>query len=143
MGFKSFFSSAKMHNAWSGLKQTIGKIYHPVASVIHKGTGIINKIDNLIDKGTNIGIPSALLDVIKDNPIWDTVTGTARTVDDLFQKDLPRLGNVVDNFVNKEIIDPRKPHSVVRPTQANRPSHGFTVNLNPTSRQHFTGNSSA
>lgn len=91
------------HKAWSSVKHGVANVYAPikkVVSTIHKGS---NFVDGLLDKAEQYGVPASLIDLVRDNPVYSTITGAIETIDDLVEKDLPRLGRVVEGFVEHNL----------------------------------------
>lgn len=151
--------------AWSRGKGLISNVYKPIKSIvstIHKGS---NFVDGLLDKAIDVGVPNSLVDLIRDNPIYSTIKGTIDTVDDLVEKDLPKFGNVVNDFVEHNVLSKTAPRNVddlrdrVRAGSdvvqqgrqvvgniqsiGNRAAMGFTPSRNPTSRGFMSSGSSA
>lgn len=152
MGF--FNSVTKMgRKLWSSAKSTVSNVYKPVkkiVSTIHKGSQFV---DRLLDQAQNYGVPSALVDLVRNNPIYSTIQGAIETVDDLVEKDIPKLGGAVENFVEHNILNNHAPGSasgreqvqdILGQTQGIRQrvgdlvsgstATGFTPNRNATSR---------
>ena len=144
---------------WRGAKNTVANVYSPikkVVSTVHKGA---NFIDGLLDKAVNFGIPASVVDLIRDNPLYSTVHDAIEGVDDLVEKDLPRLGGAVENFVehnvfNRDIKGARRNLGEIRSSAQGiiergrslglgQLTGGFTPNRNPTSRAFIPEGASA
>lgn len=135
--------------SWNAGKGMVSSVYKPVkqvVSTIHKGA---NFVDSLLDKAVDIGVPASMVDLIRDNPIYSTIKGTIDTVDDLVEKDLPKFGNVVNDFVEHNLLSKTAPQNlgdlrriaqegrdVLSQGQGlvNRAATGFSAIRNPTSR---------
>mgnify|MGYP001552012425 CR=1 FL=1 len=157
MGF--FNWASKMgRKAWRSAKNTVSNVYQPikkVVSTIHKGSQFV---DSLLDKATQFGVPSSLIDIIRDNPIYSTIHGAIETVDDLVEKDLPRIGGAVEDFVEHNLLQNHAPdlgrargqvQDIIGQARGIRqrvgglvrgvPATGFTPNRDPSSRQFMSG----
>lgn len=97
---------------WNGGKGLVSNVYKPVkniVSTIHKAS---NFVDGLLDKAVDIGVPASLVDLVRNNPVYSTIHSTIDTVDDLVEKDLPRFGQVVNDFVEHNVLTPEAPKNV-------------------------------
>ena len=152
MGFlTNLFNHANIRNVWNGVKRGVSTIYTPIKKVSKGISNISHFVDNMLDKAGQIGIPQSLIDLVRDNPIYSTVHDVIEFADDLVEKDIPRLGSAVENFVEHNILQSHAPgpsQAVTREVQeagqqiagriAQRPSFGFTPNRGPSSRQNIT-----
>lgn len=151
------WASKMGRKAWSSAKKTVSDVYHPIkkiVSTIHKGSQFV---DGLLDKAQNYGVPASLIDLVRDNPIYSTIHGAIETVDDLVEKDLPRIGGAVENFVEHNILQNHAPdlgqakgqvQDIIGQARGIRqrvgdlvsgvPATGFTPNRGATSRGFMT-----
>lgn len=155
MGWNFFTKMGR--KAWSSAKSTVSNVYNPIkkiVSTIHKGS---NFIDDLLDRAKSAGVPASLVDLIRDNPIYSTVHDTIEFADDLVEKDLPKLGGAIENFVEHNILQKHAPKlgdlgriaeeagSIAGQVRGigQRLNQGGTPNRNPSSRAVFGDGSSA
>lgn len=163
MGFLNWASKVG-RKVWNSGKKAVGAIYHPISKVV----GGIKKgeefIDNLLDQATKYGVPSSLVDIIRDNPIYQTVHTVIDVADDIVNKDLPNLGRgiesaagVVEDFVEHGIQQHHAPQLKQQGQESLQQardigqkvgqlgnvisggaSYGFTPNRDPSSRSVIT-----
>lgn len=95
---------------WSSIKNSIQNLYHPLKKMVSTVRSGRDYVDNLLNKAIDIGVPSSLIDLVRDNPLYQTVSGTIDIASDLVEKDLPRYGNLANRFVENHLQ-----HSVTEP----------------------------
>lgn len=157
MGLRNLFSHAKIRNVWNAVKRGVATVYNPIKTVVGGVARVSHWIDGALDKATQWGVPASVVDLLRDNPIYSTIHDVIEFADDLVEKDLPRLGGSVENFIEHNILQshgiPNIPravsgaHDIIQAAQgvsqsiSNRPSFGFTPNRGASSRQVVTGGS--
>ena len=144
--FRKLTNFANARNVWNGIKNGVSNIYTPIKKVVHGVSSVSNAIDGFLDKAADFGVPSSLVDLIRENPIYSTARGGIQFIDDLVERDLPRLGSAVSSLVEHNILE-RSAQGLGENVQAvrsagqslaQRPSFGFTPNRGPTARQAIT-----
>ena len=153
MGLRNIFNFAKARNVWNGVRRGVSAVYSPIKKISHGASSVFNFVDGLLDKAPSVGVPATLVNLVRDNPIYSGVKDVIEFADDLIEKDLPALGNVVEQFVEHNVFNPtgstlpsgpslgdvRQAGQQVAQRIAQRPSLGFTPNRGATSRQNVTG----
>lgn len=148
--FNRLTNQASALNVWNGIKTGVSSVYNPIKKVVHGVSNISKGIDLMLDKAADYGVPASLVDLVRDNPIYSSVQGGIQFVDDLIEKDLPRLGTAVESLVEQNVLggstaglgqnlqSVRSAGSAL----AQRPSFGFTPNRGPSAGQNITTSAS-
>lgn len=117
------------HKTWNGLKKGVGVIYKPIKKIVHGVGQFKNMIDDVLTKVSHFPIAHELVDLIRDNPLYRTITDTIDDVGDLVENKLPEYGKIVENFVE---------HNVFKPNASSYKDNKFTTQ--PVNNKYYVKN---
>jgi hypothetical protein len=86
-------------DAYSGIKETVSNIYHPVKSFVHGVADTLKDIDKFISKGKDIPIVRDIVGVIQGNPLYAEVMSTSQDFADAVDY-AGELGNIIDTSIS-------------------------------------------
>lgn len=99
MGFASFFES--LSNAYSGVKATIGNLYHKGKEVVHGVRQGFQWFDEQLDKLSSIPFLNTLVQSGKDFLQYDTIKSAIQDIDNIAQSgELEAYGGILDQAIS-------------------------------------------
>ena len=99
MGFASFFES--LSNAYSGIKSTIGNLYHKGKEVVHGVRQGFNWFDEKLNQLSSIPFLNTIISEGKSLLQYDLIRNTIADIDNIAQSgELEAYGGMVDQLIS-------------------------------------------
>lgn len=89
----------ELSSAYSGIKETVSNIYHPVKQFAHGVSDTLKDIDKFISKGKDIPLVRDLVGVLQGNPLYQEVMTGAADFSDAVDY-AGELGDIIDTAIS-------------------------------------------
>lgn len=142
MGLNRMFNWASGFGkkAWRGAKKAVSDVYHPISKVVRSVKSAERFVDNLLDKAVDLGIPSSMVAMVRDNPIYEALHGAIDFADDLVNKDLPKYGGMIGNLGDRIVEGNITGNDALREAQnISNDLQGYTKNTMASARLAMRG----